>query len=369
MGIERMRRKPWIVAAVIVLLLIGVHFAYWQYLETRLDAGFAAWVQARRAAGWTVSTGAERRHGWPLRATLSVADITLRGGTSDLPGGLDWHSPLLDLRIDLLAPGLLDLRARGTQRLRLGTLPALAITAARITGQMALTGDPDSPAGSLTASDLRARPAAATPATAATATATATATAGDRETATIGLLQIIASSDATAAAGRAAITWRIATEAIGLPSDRAWALGSRISSLSIEGTLDGPLPPPGSLLARATAWRDGGSKIKLRDMALGWGPLGASATGTLALDQRLQPVGSGQVRLVGYATALDALAAGHVVAPGAAVAAKAVLSLLAGPSQQGEPEAATIPLSLRDRTLAMRGMPLTRVPELIWPEP
>jgi hypothetical protein len=46
-----------------------------------------------------------------------------------------------------------------------------------------------------------------------------------------------------------------------------------------------------------------------------------------------------------------------------------VLSLLAGPSQQGEPEAATIPLSLRDRTLAMRGMPLTRVPELIWPEP
>jgi hypothetical protein len=186
----------------------------------------------------------------------------------------------------------------------------------------------------------------------------------------VGLVQFDASLDPRAPKD-AARTYRLATEAIDLPPARSWALGNRISSASIEGTLagpvDDPVPPSRDLAARAAAWRDGGGELTIRDMAMGWGPLGLSGAGTLGLDERLQPTWNGQVRAIGYAAALDALVSAHALTPGAATAAKAVLSLLAHVPQDGSPPDVEVPLTLHDRVLSMSQFPLLRVPELIWP--
>jgi hypothetical protein len=78
-------------------------------------------------------------------------------------------------------------------------------------------------------------------------------------------------------------------------------------------------------------------------------------------------MGSGTAHLVGYAEALDKLAAGAVLTKSAATAAKAVLSLLAGSGADDEPANVDVPLTLQYRTLSMRQVPLLRLPELDWP--
>jgi hypothetical protein len=348
-----MRRRLWIVPLAGVLLLVGAHFALWRYEASQLDAGLAAWLAQRRAAGWTDSMGTPARGGWPLAATLSIPDVTLRGGDPDIPGGLAWRADRLDLRVDLFSPGTLQVGAAGMQALRVGALPEIAYTADSITALLPLAAETPPHEVSLTARNLRA----GLPGIDAAASLT------------VGLVQLDASIKPAAPAGEAALTWRLATEAISLPASRAWALGSRISSLSIEGAVDGPVPLARGLVPRATAWRDGGGTLEIGHMALGWGPLGLSGAATLALDQRLQPMGTGSLRMVGYAAALDALANGRVLTPSAAVAAKAVLSLLATAPEDGGPAEVEVPLTLRDRTLAMRQVPLVKLPELIWPTP
>jgi hypothetical protein len=348
-----MRRRLWIVPLAGVLLLVAGHFAIWHYAATQLDAGFAAWLAQRRAAGWTCAAGTPERGGWPLAATLSVPSVVLHGGDPDIPGGLAWSTDRLDLRVDLLSPGTLQVRAEGTQHLSLADLPDIAFTADSLVALLPLEAETPPHAVSLTARNLRA----GLPDIDAAASLT------------VGLVQLDAAIKPAAPAGEAALTWRLSTEAIALPAVTAWALGSRISSLSIEGTVDGPVPLARGLVPRATAWRDGGGTLEIRHLAMGWGPLGLSGAATLALDARLQPMGTGSVRLLGYAAALDALASGHVLTPSAAVAAKAVLSLLASVPEDGGPAEVEVPLTLQDRTLSMRQVPLVRLPEVIWPAP
>jgi hypothetical protein len=348
-----MRRRLWIVPLAGVLLLVAAHFAIWRYASGQLDAGLATWIAQRRAAGWTVGMGTPEHGGWPLSATLTVPDVKLQGGDPDIPGGLAWSTERLAMQVDLLSPGTLQLHADGAQHLRLADLPDVAYTADSLVALLPLEAETPPHAVSMTIRNLRA----GLPDVDAAANLT------------VGLVQFDGAIKPAAPAGEAALTYRLSSEAIALPAVRSWALGSRISSLSIEGAVDGPVPSARGLVPRATAWRDGGGTLEVKHLALGWGPLGLSGAATLALDARLQPMGTGSVRLVGYAASLDALAAGHVLTANTVVAAKAVLSLLASVPEDGGPAEVEVPLTLQDRTLAMRQVPLVRLPELIWPAP
>ena len=87
----------------------------------------------------------------------------------------------------------------------------------------------------------------------------------------------------------------------------------------------------------------------------------------MALDDQLQPMGSGNARIAGYADTLDRLAAAGMLTKSVAVAAKAILSLMAGTSDTDQPASVDVPLTLQFRTLSMRQVPLVRFPELDWP--
>jgi hypothetical protein len=346
-----MRHMLWIVPLVLVALLVAGHFAYWRILENQLANGFAAFVATRRAAGWTAQAGGVEGGGWPLAATLRVRDLAMEGGDPDLPGGLAWGAQALELRLDLLSPATLHLAATGAQHLRFAGLPDIAYTAGELAAVAPLAGDGAPAEVHLTARDVKASLAAA-PA---------------RGAATVGLVQADLTMDWGVPRDRPAIGGQISAEAIGLPSGVDWPLGNRVSSVSVEGALTGPLPPPGPLAMAAAAWRDGGGQARVQRMALGWGPLGLSGAGVLALDPGLQPAGEMQLRAVGFAAALDALAAGRAIAPGAATAAKAVLSLLALPPEGGGPPAVEVPLTVRDGILSLRQLPILRVPPVAWP--
>jgi hypothetical protein len=137
--------------------------------------------------------------------------------------------------------------------------------------------------------------------------------------------------------------------------------------LSVEGSLNGRLPETDDMRRWAEAWRDGGGSLEIRHLTMGWGPLGLTSSATLALDDQLQPMGSGNGRFIGYAETLDKMAAAGMLTKSAATAAKAVLSLMAGTSDTDQPSAVDVPLTLQYRTLSMRQVPLVRLPEVDWP--
>jgi len=347
-----MRRKGWIiVTAILAGLLIG-DTLYWRAMVRGLESGFQEWVAQRRAAGWTVEAGPAHAGGWPLAATLYVPEIDVSVGDAILPGGAALRSGPVALRLRLLHPADLAIRLRGTQHLRFDQSPFISVDADRLGAQVSLAGPAPPNHVDILAKSLRASRAGA---------------ADAADVLTIGLLSAHVDLASEGSQGGAVVSFSSATEAIALPSSVAWPLGRIISSLAVEGSVQGPIPAAGGLTATASAWRDAGGSVKIRHLALGWGPLGLSGSATLALDEDLQPMGTGTGHLVGYTAALDALARQGTISRSAATAADAVLSLLSNAPGEGEPPEVDVPLTLQYRTLSMRQVPLVRLPELDWP--
>ncbi len=345
-----MRRRQKIVLAAVPLVLILGHFAYWRQLQHQLADGYVQWVAQARAAGWTVQAGPVAGGGWPFDASLTIPDFALAGGNATIPGGIDWHSAQVALRIRLTDPLRVEVDAQGRQTIRVGASPAIPVAAERLHATLPLgtNGVPqavDILANHMTADVVPAR--------------------GEQGRMSIGLLQ--AHTDLVGGPSGIGIT--LSAEAIDLPATMKWPLGSRLSSLALEGTISGTLGEGATQSASAAAWRDSGGSLEIQRFAVGWGPLGVSATATLALDDQLQPMGAGTAKLIGYDAALDALAANGSLSRSAVTAAKAVLSLLAPTPGDGEPAAVDVPLTLQYRTLSMRQVPLLRLPELDWPQP
>jgi hypothetical protein len=353
------RRK---VRPLLILLLAALaafvvgHTMFWRSAQQNLEAGFAAWQAERRAEGWSVTSGRVTSGGWPFSARLTVPGLVLSGGKPGIPRGLTWSADRIVLDVALLHPRLLSVNAAGTQRLRLGDGPNVPYTAD--TFQAAIPLDPDAPPSTvdITAANLRV---------------------GVPEEASLEAGLVVANLTAhgetksAVHAGEPVLSFVLTALDVALPPaphGATWALGPRIASLTVDGAVNGPLPPVLGFGARASRWRDAGGTLDLRRVTVGWGPLGVTGNATLALDKAMQPTGTASVRLVGEAETLDALAANYVLAQSTATAAKAVLGLMKKAPEGGGPPEVEVPLTLQDRTLAMGHIPLVRLPELAWPE-
>jgi hypothetical protein len=345
-------RRLLILLVAALAVLVAAHTLLWRWGTQQLASGFAGWAAAARAQGWTVTSGEPQPGGWPLAVELSVPGLSVSGDLPDMPLPLTWSGERVVLHVGLPHVRRLLLLPEGTERLRVGGGAEIPFTADRL--QIALPLVPGVPPGSadLAAANLRF--------------------GGPRDGAaaalTVALLAGHAAWEPAARPGEPVLHFALSAEAIGVPAPMP-GLGARIASFSLQGALNGKLPVLPDLAARAAAWRDGGGSLELAQVALGWGPLGVTGKATLGLDERLQPMGTGMLHLRGQTEALNALVAGHVITPGAAFAAGAVLGLLARPSPDGGAPEVDVPLALRDRTLGMGPVPLVRVPELVWPEP
>ena len=343
-----MRHKYWLLLAAIPLLLAGVDVIYWQIASTRLNAGLQGWIDARHAEGWDIKIGRTSTGGWPLAATMTLSNVTMRHAGADLPGLVNWASAGISLSLSLYHPTELKIDLVGPQHLQLGAVSDLIITGETIAGSAGLLIDDTMPL-TVRAKGLRLEPAV-----------------GGWHL-TVGLLNLDAQMATGKDPSRPALAFTVSSEAIALPNIVKWPLGPNISSASAECALHGTLPPPQPADAWASAWRDAGGSLEVSHLAIGWGTLGVTATATLALDDQLQPMGSGNAHVVGYAESLDKLASAGVLTKSAATAAKAVLSLMAGTAEGDQPPAVDVPLTLQYRTLSMRQVPLVRLPELDWP--
>ena len=345
-----MRRRSWVIAAAIPVLLVAGEAVYWRIAAERLRTGYQDWLGVQASRGWDIGSGPVSVGGWPRAAVMDIPNLTLRPAHPAAPGELDVVSVGVRLAVDLLNPTMLDLSLTGPVHVRLGDLPEIILSGDETSASVPLDDTAPLPVS------LHARGLQLTEATQA-------------RHLTIGLLTAQAEIAANTAGeqNRPSASFAVSSEAIALPSGKKWALGSNISSLSLDGKVNGKLPTTSDIRHWAETWRDGGGSLEISHLAMGWGPLGLTSSATLALDDQLQPMGSGNGRIVGYAETLDRLAAGGLLTKSAATAAKAVLTLMAGTSDTDEPSSVDVPLTLQYRTLSMRQVPLVRLPEVDWP--
>lgn len=339
-----MRRLLPILAGCAVLLLL--HAGYWFWAAGALARGYERWAAERRQAGWLVASGTPERGGWPFAATLTVPQPRIEGGRALIPGGFAWSGERLVITLPLLSPSTLDLVPSGPQRVRIASGPEMPLSADRL----AVTVPLDRPTtASLSGAGIRLGlpflPGG---------------------TAGIGSARLRSDWRDGAASGQPALVLLLDATDIALPAAQRWALGERIQALALDATVTGPVPPRPDPRAQAIAWRDSGGTVPVSRLAVEWGPLGLLASGTLSLDEQLQPRGTGTATVSGYAETLDVLAASGVITRGAATAAKAVLMLFGRASGQGNGQGGgqgvALPVELQDRTVSVSHIPLLRVP-------
>jgi hypothetical protein len=335
--------------AVTVALVLGVaHTGYWISLRSQLIEGYAKWRQMAAQSGFKVEGEMVGGGGWPSSVTLELRNLAVEGAKGVPASEFAWRSERTVVRLSLITPRRLEIEPSGAQRFRIGPHPAFPVTWKNAGAFVLLSPEGGAETLTLVGNDISAR------------------LGPDRTTlVNIGLVQ--ARSDLGPAAD--GIPFSLSTEAIDLPSGAKWPLGRRISSLSLEGKLTGKLSAEPTATEWANTWRDSGGALEVGKLALGWGPLGVSATATLALDDQLQPMGAGSARLIGYPAALDALASAGTLSRSAVVAGKAILSLLAPAPEDDAAGEVEVPLTLQYRTLSIRQVPLLRLPEVDWGQP
>lgn len=349
------RRRPLApriaLGALVALVALGAgHALLWRAMATEIEQGFATWVQIRRAQGWRVEHAAPMRAGYPLSAALILPNLRIEGGDATLPGGFVLQAERAVLRVVLPRVDRLRVEMPGAQRLRLGD-DEFRFAADTLVALLPLEVGTPPRGGEVLAERLRL----STP-------------AGPME---VGAARVTLDTSSTATEGEAALEVNASAEEIDLPAapgGRAAAFGRRINALAAEMALSGPVPPGRFPVVRAESWRDAGGTLEVKSLTLRWGPVEAAASATLALDEGLQPMGAGSLRVMGAGPALDALAEAGLVGRRAAATARAILPLMSRPNAAGQPEV-ELPLTIQDRTLAVARIPVMRFDALAWPAP
>ena len=316
----------------LVALLAAAHSAAWLVASNQILQNLPTIRAAATEEGWTLDTGAATRTGWPLAATIRLANVSARR-TLDAAGTLAWSADHLDVSLRPNDVTALHLTTAGPQRLTAGDAPPLALD--------------------LTAADLRIPLDGDAPLHLVATGLQATIDAQTSHAQTLQAAQIEARFDPVALAGSA--TGLTVAPPLPPPFDRP-------ATFSLRAVTAPPLPFRGT----AADWRAAGGTVEIREMALDDGTLKASGHLEAKLDSALQPALQGTLRVEGAPAMLDAAARAGLVAPGPASAIKAVLAVLTLGARGGPVD---LPVTLRDRTLAVAQFPLLRVPAIQWGPP
>lgn len=151
-----------------------------------------------------------------------------------------------------------------------------------------------------------------------------------------------------------------------LPEEMAPQIGPSLNRLEVNGRLLGKLGE-GSLRERLTKWRDDGGVAELDHLFLDWSPLKMAATGTIALDDRMQPVGALSTQIQGFFEAVDTLYGAHIMRARDATLARVVLGTMAE-NKAGIPTLTT-PMSLQSGSIILGPVTVMELPPIEWPGP
>ena len=340
-------RKRWIIGAVGLAVLLGAAYTgYWFWLAGTVQQNLALWVEQQRAMGYGFSYQAAEPGGFPLavRVALSRVEIDSPSGepswrlrtTAKTLSIAPW-SPLSIRVLDGDESAPCDVRWVAGGRAYALSLDDMDLT-------IRLSSD-----GALPAVRLSGK--------------SATVTEEDRRI--VSLVQPSGSVDFLPAQSDTESSAQFQLSAgsahFTAPSEPA---AVDTSGWLIAGQVKGPIPlaPLPTALA---AWSGEGGHVELTQFNANWETATTvSGDGTVALDQRLQPVGAFTAVVRGYDEAVDAVVARGLMTPAEGTAVKVWLAARAEKDERGLK--VKLPLTIQDGFLSMGPVKLAQVPRIAW---
>lgn len=329
-----------------ILILAGAYTLYWYWVANAVEAGVLSWVQHQQARGHALSFDKLERGGWPMAVTLTFKGARY-APSQDAPAWA-WYGEGITLTRPLAASEKLGITLAGSQELTFGSGTGATTYAGSFqeaAGEMVAGGW--LPNGAMLIKEMALMNAA-----------------GDRGLA-VGGLSVRAEGDAAAPASPRDAGYIVTAEArqlrlpfTGLP------FGAVLPDLDVQAEIMGALAPaPWPEAAKAWA-RDGGT-LELTKINIGYGPVTANGTGTLALDQTGQPMGAFSFNVEGLPDLLNKLEADGVIEGAAAQAVRTLVILKTKTGPNGKPTV-RLPLSLQDRVISVGPVTLGRLPIIRW---
>lgn len=314
------------------LVIVLADLSAWYVATRHLRQGFAGFRARAEQAGWQITPATPATPFSPFAASL-----LLRHARITQPGGAGFSADRLRVALSVFHPRQLRLRAGGALGFTLPGRAAFAFQADALTASIDDAATPKSGRARLRAHAVRLP-----------------TTAGA----------------VTIATGHADLNWGASRLELALTLDGV-DLGAPVGSgpddaqgrLSL-GLSASPAWPAGPAAAAARAWRTQNGQVTLGFAKWDWGPVHATANGTLGLDPDLQPGMRLALHVPDAAGLLTSLAQTGVVSPSQALAATALLSLLGRGDANG---GTTLPVRLKSGTLTLARIPVARIPALHWP--
>ena len=272
-----------------LLLLTAAWTGWWFYVVHAAIGGFRDWAADRRAEGWDIGFARIESGGYPLTVRLTVHH-----------GGISAPGRLWSVASDALA---ISLRPWRFDRYRLESRAAVEFTSG------ALRGSRETP---LTAQRLSGYYRRDDRHRLVLKAAQVTGPSGfAAERIGISIARPIEAPQDTRAP---ILTLRAEVVGAALPGLLPPPLASRFGAATLDATVSGPEPPgEGSMLTRLEAWRQGGGKIDVSELAMIWEELTLRGDGTVTVDEAMRPLAAFTIRVSGLeAAARRAEAAGLI---------------------------------------------------------
>jgi hypothetical protein len=140
--------------------------------------------------------------------------------------------------------------------------------------------------------------------------------------------------------------------------------GPTLDELALGLTVKGPLAD-GKLAPAIAAWRDAGGTIDVNHLHVDWGGLGITASGTVALDEKLQPIAAFSGGFEGFDAVINALVAADWLTEEQAALVEIALNTLARPGPDGKPELRA-PFTIQNGRVFVGPARLGRIPRIVW---
>jgi hypothetical protein len=332
-------RRFLVLMAALVLVAAAAYTAYWFHVAGQLRKGIEGWAEQRRAQGWQVAWSDLSVGGFPLTVTARVVAPALTS-----PAGLHWDTgavaasanPFDITKVHLTAPGR-------------HTLTGLTLEAGGAEGDLDMAADGRLEIANAALSNVKAEMPGFEPVTAA-----------------VVALVLDPLPDADAGPDSPSYSFSATAQDVVLPPLAGLVLDRAIAVAEVSGQVKGRVPP-GSPLAALAEWSANGGTVDIDRLVLDWAPMGLEADGTIAFDPAMQPLAALSARVRGFGPLMDRLAEAGAVDPGAANAAKLLLTMMAKSDPRGRP-VIPVPVTLQDGILYLGPAKVARVPPVDWPE-
>jgi hypothetical protein len=331
-------------ALAVLLVLLGGYTAYWLIVVQRIKDGVAAWAQAESAEKVEFSWQRIGAAGFPFACRIVLDTVVLRDGRV---------TPAPEFRIPVLAG---ETRPWDFARWRLAAPEGFSVVLAGAGARPPMKLGAQTAAGVLTTDPLA------------------------------GTILWLRLQDVSAEAGEAvgvgsADAWvvlpakppRVHTDPeLGIAldlrqvklTDATPVLGETIDELAFAVDVKGAVKG-GKLVQAISEWRDAGGTIELDNLHVKWGNLSASATGTIVLDQELQPTGGISGAIQGYDQILAALVQSGRMRASEAGLARLALALLAKAGPDGKPAIAAA-FTIQNGQMFLGPAKLGKAPRIAW---